>query len=49
MIHPRRYLQLYWGVVGLMVALLAWWVYFFYRQGDFLVSRLERSGAALTP
>lgn len=45
----RRSLQLYWGVVGLVALLLGWWFYFFYRQGDFLVSRIERAGGPLAP
>ncbi|HTF87959.1 MAG TPA: HAMP domain-containing sensor histidine kinase [Planctomycetota bacterium] len=48
MISTRRILQAYWGVLALVLVLLAWWVVFFSRQGDYLIARIARSGESLT-
>lgn len=44
----RGTLRLFTAVVALYVALLGWWLVFFARQGDLLVSRAEAAGAPLT-
>ena len=43
-----RTLRLYWITVSLCGVLLAWWVYFFGNQADFLLARIERHGSSLT-
>lgn len=48
MIATRRMLQIYWGGVFLVLVLLAWWVVFFWHQGDFLTERIARSGETLS-
>lgn len=48
MISTHRTLQIYWAMLGLVLVLLVWWSIFFARQGDFLTSRIARSGATLT-
>ncbi len=45
---PHRYLRLFWLAGAMIVALLAWWAYFFFRQGDFLAERMARDGAPLS-
>lgn len=42
-----RTLRLYWITVSLCGVLLAWWVYFFGNQADFLIARIERHGSPL--
>ena len=42
-------LWLYSVVVAVFALVLVWWIVFFLRQGDLLVSRADRAGAALTP
>lgn len=48
MISTRRMLQVYWGGVFLVLVILAWWVVFFWHQGDYLTARIARSGETLS-
>lgn len=45
--ESRRYLNVYWGAVALYLVLVAWWVFFFARQDDILVRRIQESGGTL--
>ncbi|MCZ6596288.1 MAG: HAMP domain-containing sensor histidine kinase [Planctomycetota bacterium] len=47
-IGPRRSLQIYWVMVVLVATLLGWWLTFFHRQGDYLVTSLAAAGT-VTP
>ena len=49
MISTRRMLQVYWAVLALVLVLVAWWVVFFARQGDFLTTRVAKAGQTLSP
>jgi len=43
----RRKLYSYGAVVALYVLVLAWWMFFFSHQSEFLLKRMDRLGAAL--
>ncbi len=47
MSSARRPLRIYWAVVFLCLALLAWWGVYFFRQGDLLIERATAAGAPL--
>jgi len=48
-LKPRSTLLLYGLVTGVFALILAWWLVFFLRQGELLVSRADRAGAGLSP
>ncbi len=43
----RRKLYAYWGVVALYTVVLGWWLFFFWKQADWLLVRMKRAGVEL--
>ncbi len=45
----RRKLYAYWAVVAVYTLVLGWWLYFFWRQAEWLLVRMARAGVELGP
>lgn len=45
----RRKLYTYLAVVALYVLVFGWWMFYFLHQSDYLLSRMARQGAELSP
>jgi signal transduction histidine kinase len=45
----RRKLYSYMAVVALYVLVFGWWMFFFWRQADYLLARMARQGIELAP
>jgi signal transduction histidine kinase len=48
MIDRKKAIVLYWSAAAFVVALLAWWAFFFGRQGTLIAHRMESAGTPLS-